>query len=100
MVDPRPRPKVIECYRLEADALSVVAEGARSGRDDLDAFRTVVMEDIISNGVSGGRTDCVDSTGGGNTGVVLVGHPDLAGIGPPEASRNYSWSFKFEALPV
>src|SRR5438132_13630738 len=46
LVDPRPLPKVIECYRLEVDAARGGAESAQSVRDDLDAFSTVVRDDI------------------------------------------------------
>ena len=59
-------------YRLEEGAAR--AEGARSRRDDLDAFRTVPIEDIISNGAI--ARDCVNLT------VELVGHQDLAAQGP------------------
>jgi len=81
-------------YRLEEGAARGGArrgrlEGARSRRDDHDAFRTGPIEDIISNGVCAIAIvlDCVDST------VVLVGRQDLAAQGP-EVCRHYSWSFK------
>jgi len=64
------------------------AEEARRVRDNEDAFRVNVREDILSNGVSTVIIvpDCVDSI------VALVGHPNLAAVGP-EACRHYSWSF-------
>jgi hypothetical protein len=64
------------------------AEEARRVRDNVDAFRGSVKEDLLSNGVSGRGPDCVDST------VGLVGHPNLTAVGP-EAWRKgyYSWSF-------
>ena len=65
-------------------------EGARRVRDNVDAFRVNVREDILSNGVSTVIIvlDCVDNI------VVLVGHPNLAAVGP-EAWRKgyYSWCF-------
>ena len=70
-------------YRLEEGAGGGVraAEGARNLRDNEDAFRRKVREDIWKNGV---RTvirwiivlDCVDSM------AALVGHPNLAAVGP------------------
>jgi hypothetical protein len=63
-------------------------EGARSLRDNVDAFGGNVREDILSNDAS--VRDCVDLT------VRLVGHPNLTAEerGPgPEAWRDYSWSF-------
>jgi hypothetical protein len=59
-------------------------EGARRVRDNVDAFRVNVREDILSNVAK--VIDCVDSI------VGLVGHPNLAAVGP-EALRHYSWSF-------
>ena len=52
------------------------AEGARRIRDNVDAFRGRVREEILSNGVSGREPDCVDSI------AYLVGHPNLAAVGP------------------
>ena len=46
LVDPRSVPKVILCYRREQGAGRGIAEGTRSRRDDIDAFRTVVTDDI------------------------------------------------------
>jgi hypothetical protein len=64
------------------------AEEARRVRDNVDAFRGNVREDTLSNGVSGREPDCVDNT------VVLVGHPNLAAVGPEAWRwRYYSWSF-------
>jgi hypothetical protein len=53
-------------------------EGARNLWDNVDAFRANVREDTLSNGVSTVIIvlDCVDST------VILVGHPNLAAVGP------------------
>jgi hypothetical protein len=59
-------------YRLEEGAARAVV--ARRRRDDVDAFRTVPIEDIRSNGAITG--DCVDLT------VVRVGYQDLAAQGP------------------
>jgi len=58
-----------------------VAEGARRRRDNEDAFRVNVREDIWKNGVRTGTwwisvLDCVDSI------AVLVGHPNLTAVGP------------------
>jgi hypothetical protein len=80
---------------LEGDAAR--AEGAQLIRDDLDAFRTVPLDDSQSNVAS--VRDCVDSTNGVNTGEVLVDHPDLAALGP-EACPHYNWAFNFTGLPV
>ena len=86
-------------FRLEegAGARGGVAEGARRVRDNEDAFRLNVREDIWSNGVTATVTpggiivlDCVDSI------EVLVGHPNLTAVGP-EAWRHYSWSFNLYA---
>jgi hypothetical protein len=70
------------------------AEEARRVRDNVDAFRGNVREDTLSNGVRapGNRwtivLDCVDNI------VVLVGHPNLAAVGPEAWRRgHYSWSF-------
>jgi hypothetical protein len=65
-----------------------VAVGARNLRDNVDAFGGNVREEILSNGVSTVIIvlDCVDSI------VALVGHPNLAAVGPEEW-RYYSWSF-------
>ena len=38
----------------------------------------------------------MDSTGGGITEEGVVGHPELAAVGP-EAHRHYSWAFHFVA---
>ena len=75
-------------FRLEegAGARGEVAEAARRRRDNEDAFRVNVREDILSNGVSGREPDCVNSI------VRLVGHPNLTAVGP-EAYGPYSWSF-------
>ena len=77
-------------------------------RDNEDAFRVNVREDIWKNGVRTGTwwisvLDCVDSI------AVLVGHPNLTAVGP-EAWRHYSWSFnvyakgprdlRFSSIPV
>jgi hypothetical protein len=51
-------------YRLEEGTAR--AEGAGNRRDDLDAFRTIPIEDIISNGAI--ARDCMDLT------VDLVGY--------------------------
>jgi hypothetical protein len=59
-------------------------EGARILRDNVDAFGVNVREDTLSNGVRtpGNRwtivLDCVDNI------VALVGHPNLAAVGPEE----------------
>jgi hypothetical protein len=75
------------------------AERARSRRDDLDAFRTVPVDDVQSNDAS--AADCVERAGAGAmTGVVLVGHPELAGMDSPEGCRHYSWAFNVAAQPV
>jgi hypothetical protein len=66
----------------------VAAEGARRRRDNEDAFRVNVREDIWKNGAI--VPDCVDSI------AVLVGHPNLTAVGP-EAWRHYSWSFNVYA---
>jgi hypothetical protein len=89
------RPKIIECYRLEEFAAR--AEGAWIVRDDLDAFRTVPVNDFQGNGAAG--VDCVDRTGGATIGEVLVGHPELAAKGP-EGTRHYGWIFNVMGLPV
>src|SRR4029077_1010943 len=52
-----------------------------------EAFRARMREEIVSNGVSGREPDCVDSI------AYLVGDPNLAGVGPAQAWRHYSWSF-------
>ena len=84
-------------FRLEegAGARGGVAEGARRRRDNEDAFRVNVREDIWKNGVRTGTwwiivPDCVDSI------AVLVGHPNLTAV-RPEAWRHYSWSFNLYA---
>jgi hypothetical protein len=69
----------------------VAAVAARRVRDNEDAFRVNVREDIWKNGVRTGTwwisvLDCVDGI------AVLVGHPNLTAVGP-EAWRHYSWSF-------
>src|SRR4029077_7791590 len=50
----------------------------------------LIIEDIMSNGVSGRGPDCADHTGG------LVGHQNLTAEGP-EARRRYNWSFNLFA---
>ena len=86
----------------------VAAVAARRVRDNVDAFRVNVREDIWKNGVRTGTwwisvLDCVDRI------AVLVGHPNLTAVGP-EACRHYSWSFnvyakgprdlRFSTIPV
>ena len=62
------------------------AKGAQRIRDNVEAFRGRMTEEIESNGVSGRLPDCVDSI------AYLIGDPNLAAVGP-EAWRHYSWSF-------
>jgi len=52
------------------------AKGAQRVRDNEEAFRARMREEIVSNGVSGREADCVDST------AYLVGDPNLTGVGP------------------
>jgi hypothetical protein len=71
------------------------AEGAqRLVRDKREGFRSrlviLIIEDIMSNGVSGRGPDCADHTG------RLVGHQNLTAEGP-EACRRYNWSFNLFA---
>jgi hypothetical protein len=63
------------------------AKGARRVRDNVEAFRARMKEEIVSNRISGREADCVDSI------AYLVGDPNLAGVGPAQAWRHYSWSF-------
>jgi len=73
----------------------VAAVAARNDRDNVDAFRINVREDIWKNDV---RTrawwvsvpDCVDRI------ALLVGHPNLTTV-RPEAYRHYAGSFNLFA---
>jgi hypothetical protein len=65
-----------------------LAKSAQRVRDNVEAFRARVREEIESNGVTGRLPDCVDSI------AYLVGDPNLAPVGPEEwVVRHYSWSF-------
>jgi hypothetical protein len=63
------------------------AKAAQRVRDNVEAFRGRMREEIESNGVTGRLPDCVDSI------AYLVGDPNLAGVGPAQGWRHYSWSF-------
>ena len=64
-----------------------LAKGARRVRHNVEAFRARMKDEIVSNGVSRWEPDCVDSI------AYLVGDPNLAGMGPAQGWRHYSWSF-------
>jgi hypothetical protein len=64
------------------------AKGAQRVRDSVEAFRGRMREEIVGNGVSGREPDCVNSI------AYFVGDPNLAGMGPAQAWRYYSWSFR------
>ena len=52
------------------------ANGAHRVRDNVEAFRARMREEIVSNGISGWEADCVNSI------AYFVGDPDLAAVGP------------------
>src|SRR5262249_39567158 len=83
-------------FRGEEAPIAVAgAVAARRIRDEVDAFRACVREDIQGNRVTVAREpDHMNSI------AILVGYPNSAAVGRPERERRYSWPFKRVMLDI